>query len=457
LRWNRVSPELATWVVLALCAPLVLSLPVTNDSAWQMWLGRQILHGANLYTDLIEVNPPLWFWMAAPLAWIAETLAVPSRIVLLAFLLTAIATSFALCASLIRDWPKGRRLAFCAAFAVTTIAIPLPIFTQREHFVLVSTIPYVLLCAAREAKRPVSTSRATMIGLFAALGFAIKPFFAIVPIALEWWLWHSQRRLRPETVSLGGMALAYTIAVLLAEPDYLAAVPKIALTYHYFVAGNYRGFVLPLVLFALAAIPLARRNGTATAFLIAALVYLLCFYIQGKSWSYQALPAIGMLIFALSACPLGRSALRDGVVLGILATAIWVNARIYQTDRPFTLPEGSAVASLSLDTRPVWPQVEERGYRWPLRSMSLWQLGAIENGAIPPGPLQSEVAHDLECNPPDYLVIHVAPPVEHFLQASPDLREVLGRYRQVATRDELRLLRRSGAMPARPADCRTIY
>jgi hypothetical protein len=89
--------------------------------------------------------------------------------------------------------------------------------------------------------------------------------------------------------------------------------------------------------------------------------------------------------------------------------------------------------------------------------MSLWQLGAIENGAIPPGPLQSEVAHDLECNPPDYLVIHVAPPVEHFLQASPDLREVLGRYRQVATRDELRLLRRSGAMPARPADCRTIY
>ena len=37
-----------------------------SDVAWQLWIARRMHAGANLYRDIIETNPPLWFWMALP-------------------------------------------------------------------------------------------------------------------------------------------------------------------------------------------------------------------------------------------------------------------------------------------------------------------------------------------------------------------------------------------------------
>src|SRR6476646_3329097 len=39
---------------------------VDSDVAWQLWIAGRIHEGAHLYRDIIEVNPPLWFWMALP-------------------------------------------------------------------------------------------------------------------------------------------------------------------------------------------------------------------------------------------------------------------------------------------------------------------------------------------------------------------------------------------------------
>ena len=39
---------------------------VDSDVSWQLWIARQLNGGARLYRDIVEVNPPLWFWMALP-------------------------------------------------------------------------------------------------------------------------------------------------------------------------------------------------------------------------------------------------------------------------------------------------------------------------------------------------------------------------------------------------------
>ncbi len=39
---------------------------VDPDVAWQLWIAHQVNHGGRLYRDMVEVNPPLWFWMALP-------------------------------------------------------------------------------------------------------------------------------------------------------------------------------------------------------------------------------------------------------------------------------------------------------------------------------------------------------------------------------------------------------
>ena len=68
------------WLALALAALLTafrLTGTVDSDVAWQLWIAGRIHAGAHLYRDIIEVNPPLWFWMASPVERAASILDLP--------------------------------------------------------------------------------------------------------------------------------------------------------------------------------------------------------------------------------------------------------------------------------------------------------------------------------------------------------------------------------------------
>src|SRR3954453_12858194 len=56
-----------------LCAALaLLSLAavgpayVNHDAAWYLYMVERWLHGARLYRDVIDTNPPLILWLSAP-------------------------------------------------------------------------------------------------------------------------------------------------------------------------------------------------------------------------------------------------------------------------------------------------------------------------------------------------------------------------------------------------------
>ena len=65
-------PLLPAMVLLALVTALRAIGTVDSDVAWQLWIGQRMLAGADLYRDIIETNPPLWFWMALPVDRAAE-------------------------------------------------------------------------------------------------------------------------------------------------------------------------------------------------------------------------------------------------------------------------------------------------------------------------------------------------------------------------------------------------
>ena len=64
-------PVAVALVLTALITAVRVTGTVDSDVAWQLWIGQRMLAGANLYRDIIETNPPLWFWMALPLDRIA--------------------------------------------------------------------------------------------------------------------------------------------------------------------------------------------------------------------------------------------------------------------------------------------------------------------------------------------------------------------------------------------------
>ena len=61
-------------ITLALLTAARVNGRVDSDVAWQLWIAERIHAGANLYTDIVETNPPLWFWMAVPVERLAALL-----------------------------------------------------------------------------------------------------------------------------------------------------------------------------------------------------------------------------------------------------------------------------------------------------------------------------------------------------------------------------------------------
>src|SRR5437868_11088312 len=75
-------PLLQALIVTLVITALRASGTVDSDVAWQLWIAGRIHAGANLYRDIIETNPPLWFWMALPVDSMASLLHVRIEAVL---------------------------------------------------------------------------------------------------------------------------------------------------------------------------------------------------------------------------------------------------------------------------------------------------------------------------------------------------------------------------------------
>src|SRR5215813_700280 len=70
----QAALPLEVWLALALTVLVVFLAPLTHDAAWYLVATRRYLDGARLYVDLIEVNPPLMFWLMTPPTWLGRAL-----------------------------------------------------------------------------------------------------------------------------------------------------------------------------------------------------------------------------------------------------------------------------------------------------------------------------------------------------------------------------------------------
>jgi hypothetical protein len=402
MKYEPITKERAQPIALvALFAlPLLFFAPVNHDSIWQIWVGRQILHGARLYTDIVEVNPPLIFWLSMPQAALGEWLGLGAAAVTILFSIALTLVSLYLS-------PRTYLLPLVAAFTL----LPLSIFGKAEHWALVATAPYAFLTAARMGSGDVK--HPWLIGFFAALGFAMKPWFALVPIALEVLVW-TKPRVRPETLALVISAALYAAAVLLFEPTYLTVVvPMVRQAYGPFAAGSPSGLVA-LTAFLIAGLGAVGRKGSPTsmALMVAALAFLPAVFIQDKGWPYQSIPARGFLFLAIAAelmrsrgRPLRDGALALAAVLCFYPVGTYHNYFRSEFDRHVAgLPRGASIVMVTTNPSMAWPMVEELGLRWIPRQMCLWQLPASwEQPSLTPA-LKQMVANDL-ARRPDLVIV----------------------------------------------------
>ena len=490
--------RIATIFVAVFTSALVLYFtgPLNPDVSGQFWLARSMRHGARLYVDYVEINPPLWFWMALPIDWLAQTLKIRPQPLTILVIGLLVATTIR-CAARLTPISDPKLLTGLLIYVAAILLImPLQHLEQREHIVLVASIPYLLLVAARRRGLPVGTLMALAIGIGGALGFALKPYFLLAPILAELWLFvalrQSWRPVRPETFAMLAVGALYALAVLMFTPEYLTRTVPV-------LFSVYEAAAPPLSL-SMDALPLiwacmamgiafnarAIRLGAApvtVAFLLGFLGFALAYAIQHKGWLYQGLPATGCLAVSLAASLLEGGIPKNRVRAFIPALLLWplafpiakteMSIQLFNDIAPALgdLGDGDSFGLISTIGATTWPSTVDRGLRMSSRYGQYWMLASLN--ARPRDPTIRAVAeqavrdtaHDFRCLPPKVIVFTrfdrrprtppaVDDPYRYFMRFE-GFRDVISHYRLEKSYGIFDVYRQATAMTSiDPSSCR---
>jgi hypothetical protein len=332
LTLNRRS-TLALALIFAILGLLPQALSRTlPDIAFPLWAAERMQHGARLYVDILEINPPLFIWLDLPLVWLSRVTGLGS------ITWYRIATSLLLFASLAGCWwalkrglggeeveeVKFRRVLWLAA-AFALLLLPRLDWGEREHLSLALTLPYILLGIARARGRAVPTGGAVLAGIAAGIGIAFKPYFVLVWVGREVASRGSRvashespvtgpatRDPRPETIAVPLLCIAYLISVMVIHPEYFHLVRELGSAYRKYLRngilitllfGEGSAIVLGALVVALALREIPKHAAVWRVLIGTTLASFVAAVLQAKGWRYHFYPALGlsMLLFAAMA------------------------------------------------------------------------------------------------------------------------------------------------------------
>ena len=491
-------PSRPLWLALAviLIATVVrMTGTVDSDVAWQLWIANRIHAGANLYSDIIETNPPLWFWMALPIDRVATWLHVRPEPVLAGAIGFLVAISLAATDQLSRHIDSKRRAILLGYGALILIGMPWVHLGQREQIALIGTVPYAALIAARRQGLPVPSLLAMAVGAGAALGFALKQYFLLVPLALDLWLLAGQRKawrpLRPETVAMVATGLTYAAALVWVERDFLTRIlPLIQTAYGVFGAPSLRymfgpfailGLVILTFLAAHARLFRNRSAPFAEALFVAACTFAAVYFIQFKGWPYHAIPLIGCGSLALATLLAETETPPPLLRVGgpaLLALPLLLSAEERLTPNLpgpdlsaalVGLKPGDTVGFLTTETAVPWSVTLQGRYRYASRYNGFWMMRAIirnerlgNRDARLTGlgrQIVAETVDDFSCTPPKRIFITRPRPGEEgfdilpFFLRDPRFGELLSHYR-VRSRTSVETYEMISPLPRPTGPCR---
>ncbi len=318
------------WTGVALCGAMALATlalfwdrPINHDTAWYLVATRGWLDGAGLYTHIIEVNPPLNFYYTLPALGLADLFSISDKngeYLALSLLLFVV-----LCWSrtIIRDGfdlTPHRATALLVAIALASVVSALGEFGQREHVLVMLTLPWLL----GEASRAPATARQEVLrAAVAALGVCLKPHFILIPLAITVLNVTRQKSLRPflsrANLTFFFVGTTYVGLVAVVHPTYFSDLVPMATE----VYGAYKApmwpvlhqVTAPLMLtgnVALAGLTSPRFTACQATFLVAAGAGLAIYLLQSTGFHYHTIP---FKSFAVIACAMVIVLARKGDAL----------------------------------------------------------------------------------------------------------------------------------------------
>ncbi|MCB9989839.1 MAG: hypothetical protein H6867_00485 [Rhodospirillales bacterium] len=386
---------------------------INHDIGWYLVAGAQFLDGGRLYeTIFIEVNPPLALFLTMPPVLLSKLSGLNAVPLFILYIYGLSVFSLWLCDRFLRLDPaisRGFRHGFLLLFALAlTFAIGTE-FGQREHMMLAFIMPYILLQARRAAGQgSCCRTKAVLAGALAALGFALKPHYLLLPAALELYRLYRTKDwravFRAETITMALVILAYLAAIAHWTPEYLQTVMPYAIESYNAAYRNpfWTLLVRPETLFlpfGFALHLMTRKTQSlpqlADILFLCAGCFFLTYLVQMKGWSYHLYPSSTCLLLGLGVTFFGQtrsqevSALRRTVTvlaleLTLLLAAVHISHGTYKNpfmDEALPLVEKHAadqpIALFGTNVWPGFPLVNYSSASWGMRFPTLWMLPGI--------------------------------------------------------------------------------
>ena len=360
-RWTTFAAVTAV----ALACALQMRFGAFGDVSWMLTICEKWLGGGAPYVDFVETNPPAAIALYLPATLVGHALGVRPEATVVAFGLLCGGAALAYAAAILRAAGlfMGRQ-GVALVVAVAAIAIlPGRTFDERDFFVALMMAPPLALWSARAAGLKTTLRDALACGALLGLAIAIKPPYGAIVLAIAPYLW-ARVGLRcvltaADLWTAGGLVVLYAIAVTAFFPAYVHdVIPTLATAYVPVrepladLLAN-AGTIGVIALLGVSVFLLREKALEPFYFilLLAALGALAAFFVQGKGWLYQALPAemiatilAGLTLQgqALSARRLAAAAVAAGIVYALgalqwappLPTALLVAALAHLATAP---------------------------------------------------------------------------------------------------------------------------
>lgn len=410
---SRVSLHLAVILIGAVSLAWHGMLPLNHDAAW-IWEGAgRLLDGARYGRDVIDVNPPLAWWLTMLPAVLSRVTGLPASFSFTAFVTLLSAAGILVILGIISGRVPNKTAWIIGSVAAWALfLLPGYDFGQREHLMSALVLPYLGAAALRAENGAPSRGLGLTAGILAGLGFCLKPYFLLAAVPVEIWLWRRKNRtnfVRTETVAILAVGIAYLAAVRVFAPDYLdRVVPDAMLGYSAYGAAT--GTVALRLLLVSAPVlaggglvafskPNDERFLFAQCFAAASAGAVLSYLAQSKGWNYQMLPA---LVFAsIAAGAAFPVQLRLPAIAGLsiillfgsqgaiaqIADMDGTRARVAALSSSFRESPNGAVFAFITSPRDVHPAIVESDTMWTAPACCLYLLPASveasHNGRTP--------------------------------------------------------------------------
>lgn len=417
-----------------------LRIFINHDIAWILYSVRRLLAGATFGIEVFAVNPPLIWWISTPVVALADWTGSGTAGVFV--LATTVVSTLSVLGvalllrgrmSVLKSAPTGPTLLIVGAFVLFPASFR--DFGQREYLALVLGAPYLMLSSLRLGSEKVGRAPAIVVGLFAGIGFCLKPYFIAVPLLTEALLLlrgrSSKTLLRPEVLAMGCVGVSYVALIWIFAPAWiLRVIPVANLTFGAFERplGVLIGNILPTIVGFFIAIFFRFRDesGDLDDVLIAAILgFAASYFVQMKGYTYHAFPlrALTLVLLTLQASRIiarivrqpaaGKRLLAQRAALFVgVSTLLWFDIATVVEWRRYAAPgrpyyertialvrlcdRFNSFLALSTHPYPGFPTALYTEAEWMSRTNSKWLLPSVAAARGGAGSLKAEQQREAE-------------------------------------------------------------